>query len=293
MPALPDLQRRFAAVLAGAVGPDALAADIATGRIPLRRQLLVHRNTVCGGLCQALRLRHPAVARLVGIDAFDQAALDYAAGEWPLAPQLGAWGAGFAAFLGGHALAASRPWLPDLARFESLLEELGVLRDDGPEASWRCFSLGPDVELALAPSLRLRVATHAVDELREAALASNAAGPAGDPGDPGDPGDHDHIGDRSGAGVASVAAPLHLAIWRDGADTRSRRIGAVAAVFLENLCAGSSAAAALESAIEMTGATATDALAALQREVFTAPFAVLRRAGTPQADNTGKPPCNG
>jgi hypothetical protein len=111
MPALPDLQRRFAAVLAGAAGPDSLAADIATGRIPLRRQLLVHCNTVWGGLCQALRLRYPAVARLVGSDCFDQAALAYAAGDWPDAPQLGAWGAGFAAFLAGYAPAASRPWL--------------------------------------------------------------------------------------------------------------------------------------------------------------------------------------
>ena len=87
MPALHELQERVAGVLLGAQEPDSLGDCLGAGRIPLASRLAVHRNTVRGGLCQALRLRYPSVARLLGEDGFDRAALAFAAGDWPRAPQ--------------------------------------------------------------------------------------------------------------------------------------------------------------------------------------------------------------
>jgi hypothetical protein len=271
MPALHELQRRFAAVLAGQVDAGALAGDIEAGRVPPGRRLAVHRNTVRGGLCQALRLRHPAVARWVGEDFFDQAVLAHAAGDWPRAPQLGAWGAGFPDFLGRYPPAAPLPWLADLARFEGLLDALAARGDDGPAERWPAIVLGDGVELALAPSLRVFSTRHPVDELREAAMEEDCVLPAGF--------------DRPGL--------LHLVAWRDGAALKSRRVGAVAAAFLGRLHAATPAAA-LQAALAAAGVAAAEALEALQRDVFAAPFAALRPVANPLPSDhhEGTPPCN-
>lgn len=255
MPALHELQERVAGVLLGAQEPDSLGDCLLAGRIPLASRLAVHRNTVRGGLCQALRLRYPSVARLLGEDGFDRAALAFAAGDWPRAPQLGAWGAGFADFLATDASAGARPWLHDVARFDALLDALGALVEDGSPDAWHGKSLGSGIELALAPSLRRFAAAYPVDEIRAAVAAEGAA---------------------ALTRIDLVPQALQFVAWRCGATLKTRRVGAVAAAVIDALAAALSPADALELAAGTSGLAAADLVAAVQREVLAAPFAVLR-----------------
>lgn len=260
VPALHELQQRIGRVLLGECAADVLADCIVAGRIPLTQRLAVHRNTVRAGLCQALRLRHPTVERLVGAAFFEQAALAYAGTEWPREPQLDAWGAGFAAFLARYAPAATLPYLHEVARFDVLLDALSALPDDGPRARWSWRALAPGVELALAPSLRVLRCTYPLDEIRAAVTAADAA---------------------ALARVDLQSGPLQLVAWRAGAALKTRRLSAIAARFIEHLLAGAQPAAALEQALATTpGVAAAEAVATLQREILSAPCAALRTAGS-------------
>jgi hypothetical protein len=260
VPALHELQQRIGRVLLGEADAGSLADCVEAGRIPLSRRLAVHRNTVRGGLCQALRLRHPTVERLVGSEFFDQAALAYAGSDWPRAPQLDDWGLGFAAFLSGHAPASTLPYLHEVARFDALLDTLSALPGDGPSARWTWHELAPGVELALAPSLRAWRCAYPVDEIRAAVGAADEA---------------------TLARIELQSGPLQLLAWREGAALKTRRVSEIAARFIERLLAGAQPAAALELASAAApGVAATDVVATLQSEVLSAPCAALRRAGS-------------
>jgi hypothetical protein len=73
--------------------------------------------------------------------------------------------------------------------------------------------------------------------------------------------------------------PLRLATWRDGAASKTRRLGRIAARFLELLHEGCEPAAALAGA-SSPGLTAADVVAAIEREVLLAPCVELRRMAT-------------
>lgn len=261
MPALPELQRRLAAVLCGQAPPAPLEECIAPGRIPLATRIAVHRNTVRGGLCHALRLRHPTVAGLLGEPVFDQVALAHAAEDWPCEPQLDAWGARFADFLEARAALPAMPWLHEVARFDALLDALAARRDDGPCERWSWQPLADGAELALAPSLRLLAATRPVDEIRTLVAAE---------------------GPEALARIDLSAGSLRLAAWRAGAELKTRRLGCLAAAFLERVLAGAAPGPALAAALAAAPADAAtpvaDGIAVIQAEVLAAPFAALRVA---------------
>lgn len=258
MPSLHDLQRRMSRVLLGEADADLLADCVAGGRVPLQRQLAVHRNTVRGALCQALRLRHPTVERLVGAEFFDQAVLAFARGAWPRVPQLGAWGEGFPAFLDRYAPAADLVYLHDVARFDTLLDDLSTLPDDSDRSRWPARALAPGVLMVLAPSLRVFRCDFPVDDIRTAVLAED---------------------DAALARVDLQPRPLRLATWRDGAALKTRRLGGIAARFLELLREGCEPAAALAGA-SSPGLAAADVVAAIEGEVLPAPCVELRRTAT-------------
>ena len=73
-----------------------------------------------------------------------------------------------------------------------------------------------------------------------------------------------------------VPQALHFVAWRCGATLKTRRVGAVAAAVIDALAAALSPADALELAAGTSGLAAADLVAAVQREVLAAPFAVLR-----------------
>jgi hypothetical protein len=256
MPSLHELQQRMSRVLLGEADASLLADCVVGGRVPLQQRLAVHRNTARGALCQALRLRHPTVERLVGAEFFDQAALAFAHGAWPREPQLAAWGAGFPQFLAGYAPAAALAYLHDVARFDALLDALSASPGDSECARWSWRALAPRVQLAVAPSLRVFRGGFPVDEIRSAALADD---------------------DGALARIDMKPRPLNLAVWREGAGLRTRRVGVVAAHLLERLYQGFEPEAALaEIAASSPAATAGDVVATIECELLSAPFIALR-----------------
>lgn len=82
------------------------------------RRFAIYRNNVHRGLQDALAAAYPVVKSLVGDTFFYRLAGDYMRTENHRPPSLALYGAGFSAFLAGHAVVATLPYLPDIARLE-------------------------------------------------------------------------------------------------------------------------------------------------------------------------------
>lgn len=116
MPALPELQRAFAAgVLADST---AMVRHIRDGRFPAARHLQVYRNNVFENLAGALRAVYPVVERLVGTGFFGYAADGYIRRHPPASGNLHDFGDSFAGFLADFEPARELVYLPDVARLE-------------------------------------------------------------------------------------------------------------------------------------------------------------------------------
>jgi hypothetical protein len=111
-----EFQREFAAVIDG----------------PTEGPLRVYRNTVLSGCVDALRANYPIVARLLGDEMFDAAAVDHATKCPPRRPALALYGECFADWL------AEQPWIwdvayvPDVARIERFWIEALFAEDTDP-----------------------------------------------------------------------------------------------------------------------------------------------------------------
>jgi hypothetical protein len=86
--------------------------------VPVRR-FGVYRNNVVASLVNALKLRFPAIARIVGDDFFAGMARLFVTAHPPRSPLLMQYGDDFADFIAGFAPAAELPYLPDVARLEA------------------------------------------------------------------------------------------------------------------------------------------------------------------------------
>ncbi len=117
-------------------------------------RLAVYRNTALSGLCDALRLSYPLIEKVVGTPFFDQTALAFARVNPPADPVLARYGAGFPAFLESLSSLAALPYLPDLARLEWAIDQVGY----EPTVEDRGVTLEVEGRIAtvtLSPSLRL------------------------------------------------------------------------------------------------------------------------------------------
>jgi hypothetical protein len=244
VPALSDLQRDLArALLEGADGlPPSLFAE---GPIAAHEALATHRDTVLGGLAEALALTFPTVRRLVGDACFDQAAAAYALASPPRQAGLARHGERFPDFLEAYAPAAALAYLPDVARLDLALDRAGA----APRLQ-RLFKLDAGVTLSLPVSLALLGLAWPADEIRDALEA----------------------GDDAGLAATDLSpAARRFAVWRAADGAGLRALSPAAAAFLAALLAGADAAAALGAAARTTGQEA--ALLAIQAEVFAASFA--------------------
>lgn len=117
MPALPELQRAFAA---GVFTDEAaaIARHIHDGRFPAARYLQVYRNNVFENLANALKAVYPVVERLVGAGFFGYAADGYIRHQPPTSGNLHDFGDSFAEFLSNFEPARELVYLPDVARLE-------------------------------------------------------------------------------------------------------------------------------------------------------------------------------
>jgi hypothetical protein len=82
------------------------------------RRLAIHRNNVAASLAGVLHAHFPVVARIVGTEFFEAAAVAFVRRAPPVSPVLAEYGGGFASFLGSFAPAADLPYLADVARLE-------------------------------------------------------------------------------------------------------------------------------------------------------------------------------
>jgi Putative DNA-binding domain len=115
MPADPDLQHAFAiGLVTGAVPDGVTALDPAE----VAQRFNVYRNNVSYSLTQALAVKFPVIARLVGADFFAQMARIFADTHRPETPILMLWGDAFPVFLAEFPPLAAYPYMADVARIE-------------------------------------------------------------------------------------------------------------------------------------------------------------------------------
>jgi hypothetical protein len=226
------------ALFAGRFGE--IEARLQPGPIPAEEALSVHRDTVLGGLVNALNLAYPTVVALVGEDFFDQAALAFIEQSPPSSAWLTGYGEGFADFLLAYEFARELPYLSDVAWFDFAVEAAGNAKagQDGP-----ALDLAEAV-LTLDASLRLVELDYPADLIRDA------------------------IGDDAERLSEIDMRPQRraLAFWRlpDGAGVR--RLSPVSATFVKAILDGR----------DLSDFEAPEAdLQTLSAEVLSAPFARL------------------
>lgn len=119
----------------------------------------VHRNNVRGGLVETLAAAFPVTRRIVGAKAFAGIADAFVRAAPPQAPQLSAYGAGFAAFITGHEIGRQLPYLADVARLEGARAESYFAADAPALTPARLAALSPEemaaAVLELHPAARL------------------------------------------------------------------------------------------------------------------------------------------
>lgn len=123
--------------------------------------MAVHRNSVRGGLAETLAAAFPVTLRIVGARAFAILADGFVRGTPPRAPQLSAYGVGFADFVATDALGQRLAYLGDIARLEWARGE-SYFAADAPAFDPARLALLSPVEMAGA-ALHLHPATRLVE----------------------------------------------------------------------------------------------------------------------------------
>jgi hypothetical protein len=151
---LVDLQRQFLRALnedAGAL--DGVVVDAA-------RRMTVHKTTIEGGLFNTLANGFPALRRVVGGPVFASLVSEFIATAPPRHPLLSTYGRGFPAFVATHPIAASLPYLQDLARVEWARQDSYLAADAALLDPGSLNTGGPDSLSRL--TLRLHPATRVI-----------------------------------------------------------------------------------------------------------------------------------
>ncbi len=245
MPSLAEFQFTLAA--------DLLDGGMRTARLlpgdpsMVKAALRVHRNTVLAGLAKALRLTYPTVAWLTGEDFFNQAAMAFASQFPPRAPCLSDYGDGFAEFLESYRPAGALPYLGDAARFDLVIERCA---NASAAAPGRTALLDAQTAIEFCGTLTTLAVDYPVDRLRDAC----------------DRGDMEALEPPDMTPWAR-----NFAVWRGPGGVSIRPLQPSCASFLGALLRGESAEAALAAAL--LHADPGEALAAIQAEIFAAPFA--------------------
>ena len=119
--------------------------------------MAVYRNTVLHGAVEALRANYPVIEQIVGVEMFEQVAVDFASQYPPRRPVLALYGERFADWLEEQSWIGDLPYLADVARVERLHIECLMSADALPLLSGpvRTVCQQADAQLSLHPSVRL------------------------------------------------------------------------------------------------------------------------------------------
>lgn len=243
MRSLGDMQKEFARALMGGFAAD---IEFMSGPISSQEALLVHRNTVMGALVGALRLTYPTVDDLVGEEFFNQAALKYVERQPPSHACLSTWGQTFAEFLQTYELAASLPYLADVARLDLAVDQAAL----GPAQSAQLrIVLDDNVSMDIPEGLRVLCLNYPVDLIKAALGADD---------------------DIALGKIDLQASPRWLLVWRVERQIMVKQLAPAAGVFLQMILSGKSADQALAAAVSQSSwQIATEQI---QRDVFAASF---------------------
>jgi len=244
---LAELQRRMAGAILS--GDDDAMPPLAPGPIPAAAAIDVHRGTVMGALVNALRLTFPTVDELVGQAFFDQMAAAFVAVQPPRLARLSAYGALFPDFIEAYPLAATLPYLADVARLDLAVSVALAMPDAGPR---RHVTLDAAVSLALPISLNVLSLGHAADLIRAGLEADD---------------------DQALAQIDLSPQTRLVAVWRTGRHAAVLALSPPAGLFLAAILKGADADTALAAAFSVAAPPA--ALQAIHAEVFAAAFAQI------------------
>ena len=129
----------------------------------------IYRNNVASALINALRVRYPVAAQLVGKDFFAAMAGAYADKERPSSAVLIDYGNSFPVFIRAFAPAASLLYLGDVAALESLWWHAYHAADSSPLPPGEFAAVVPTawegMRFAFLPSLGLLSSRHAVGSI--------------------------------------------------------------------------------------------------------------------------------
>lgn len=219
MPALREVQRRFADALLAAAGEDG-ALPLLTGDDARNRALLsIYRATSVANVTAALQLAFPVCAQLTGGEYFAALARRFRDAEPSVSGDLNRYGAGFAVFLDGFEPVRELPWLPDVARLEWAVHEASIAADADAAGLELIAGLDADrlasARIRFMPGFAVLHSAHAVADIW---LAHQPGGP--------DLADID------------AAQPQAAVVRRDGWQVRVRSVGHVQGVFWRALAAG-------------------------------------------------------
>jgi hypothetical protein len=234
VPRLPELQRQFAARIAGrrnprdgnSTTPDWAADDGLAGAARLR----IYANNARLLFEDALRRTYPVVERRVGAAYFSELARAYRAAHPSRQGDLHEIGRSFAAFLATHLRETPYAWLAELAALEWAIADAGVAADATPVGLEALAGLEPEAVAAavleLAPSLRVVAASVPVLSVWRA-----------------------NQGSEDGAPTDLAAGAEYVVLHRDAdGDVALRGCGAAEHVLVAALASGESLAAAIERA---------------------------------------------
>jgi hypothetical protein len=256
MPALAEFQH--------AMGQALLARDAASRALPATwfkgdatAGLKVHRNTIVGACCAALRLSYPTIERVLGAPLFESLAADYVRDQPPTAPALDEYGEEFAGWVATRATNPDAALLRELAQYDWVFERVAHAHADQFGAA-PVAQLDGGMHLHFATGLRLFDTQYAIEDLRSECARNTTPG-----------------------------SKRTLALWRRVPGVAVTALRAPAAAFVAALLHGDPLEIALQSATAAQGAGGDEALVAsiIAQDVLQSDFARLRPGDHTHANN--------
>ncbi len=228
---LRQLQESFLAGLREADAAKRLAASgvfVEPPRGAVGERLQIYREGYLRRLAEAIENDYPALARILGPDAFRALARRYLAACPPAAHDIGRAGDSLASYLAGDPLTLKLAFLPDLARFEAALATAVVAADLPPVSRQALAALNPDrlldLEVSLTPGAALLLSQWPLGDLWAC---------------------RDQPDEE--IAIEVFGRPSQIVIYRDGLTVRWRELTAEEADFVGAAARGTTLAKVLES----------------------------------------------
>ena len=160
--------------------PQDIAAFCMEGDIPLSERLKVYRNNIVGSLTDVMLATFPMMEKLVGREFLEMMARSFILEHPPENGCLSTYGDGFAEFIEGFELAASLPYLPDVARYELAMNKAYYAADDMALTAKSLGQVPPedlaDLKLALRDNVHLIVSAYPLNALSVFVMQEHAEG---------------------------------------------------------------------------------------------------------------------